>query len=65
MSAVQQSNISVLKNTIKCQQVELNVLKHDYAELKRKYEALINSMSENSQQTGGNEGSETEPPSNP
>ena len=48
--SVAQTNESLLKNTIKCQQIEINVLKKDYAALKEKYDALINSINSNNEE---------------
>lgn len=50
--SVTQTNESLLKNTVKCQQVEINVLRKEYEALKEKYNALVNASSSNEQAPG-------------
>ena len=56
--SVAQTNYSILKQTIQKQEVQINVLKHDYAELKKKYDALV-------QQTQNQQAEEAEPEPEP
>ena len=59
--SVAQTNISILKQTIQKQELQINILKHDYAELKKQYDALVEQTQNNS--NSSNSGGTSDPSS--